>query len=334
MNYLIKSKGERHVRLVTISGIVGLLASLGTAAHAGVREVPGMVCPAGSAPATYAQATANKAAYCGVLGTWSITRLADGGSMDGSGYACGARAKDTRDLGSVLCVDNPEPAFKEVTGDTCPAGYSAASYSQALQNSREFCGALTTWSITRLAGGGSMDGSGYGCGVRSVDGRGLGSVLCLKDLPPPAPGTFREVVGTSCPAGSAPATYAQAVKHGAAFCGVLGTWTIARLADGGSMDGGGYGCGARPVDDRGMGHILCVDTPQVVEAVGQTCPSGFVAASFLQTLHYKSSFCPSLGAWSISALVDGGSMDGNGYGCGARQYDSRGFGSVLCVRNF
>ncbi len=61
-------------------------------------------CPSGYALATPQEARTDQTSACGVLGTWEIARLADGGSMDGSGYDCKIRDSDTRELGHSLCI--------------------------------------------------------------------------------------------------------------------------------------------------------------------------------------------------------------------------------------
>jgi hypothetical protein len=71
-------------------------------------------------------------------------------------------------------------------------------------------------------------------------------------------GVATKVVGdTSCPAGYSLATTDEALANTAATCAKLGTWDIARLDGGGSMDGPGYGCVIRDADSRTLGHALC-----------------------------------------------------------------------------
>lgn len=75
--------------------------------------------------------------------------------------------------------------YQEVSGvDPCPAGNTLLTVAEAQANQSAVCGVIGTWDIVRLAGGGSMDGAGYGCGIRSSDTRTLGSVLC-RPIPPP-----------------------------------------------------------------------------------------------------------------------------------------------------
>jgi len=49
----------------------------------------------------------------------------------------------------------------------------------------------------------------------------------------------------------------QEVSANPQSCHALGIWYIARLADGGSMDGPGYRCQVRDNDERKLGHSLC-----------------------------------------------------------------------------
>lgn len=74
----------------------------------------------------------------------------------------------------------------------CPAGQLPISPAEARSDARDICGALGTWDIARLAGGGSMDGPGYGCKIRDHDARALGHTICapvreLRPLPRPRP---------------------------------------------------------------------------------------------------------------------------------------------------
>jgi len=66
-----------------------------------------------------------------------------------------------------------------VQGDrSCPTGRTLLDLPQATANQQEVCKALGQWYIARLAGGGSMDGPGYGCKIRPADERSLGHSLC------------------------------------------------------------------------------------------------------------------------------------------------------------
>ena len=96
MKHILKMNG-----LGAISIVLSLL--IGSSAYADVRRIAGANCPAGYSHVTYQKATRNRAAYCNRLQAWDIARLANGGSMDGSGYQCKTRAKDTRQLGHSLC---------------------------------------------------------------------------------------------------------------------------------------------------------------------------------------------------------------------------------------
>ncbi|HSS78893.1 MAG TPA: transporter substrate-binding domain-containing protein [Thermoanaerobaculia bacterium] len=82
------------------------LASLPVAASAiEIKNVKGDgTCPADWVLLSAAEAKANQAAACRVLGQWDIARLAAGGSMDGPGYNCQIRSSDKRTLGNSLCI--------------------------------------------------------------------------------------------------------------------------------------------------------------------------------------------------------------------------------------
>lgn len=68
-----------------------------------------------------------------------------------------------------------------VPGETCPAGSRLMTYQEAQAQQDKLCRSLGMgqWYIGRLAGGGSVDGSGYQCRMRSDDARSLGHVVCV-----------------------------------------------------------------------------------------------------------------------------------------------------------
>jgi len=69
--------------------------------------------------------------------------------------------------------------FTREQGETCPAGKTLATVSEARANKSEICNnVLQTWDIARLAGGAAMDGRGYGCEIRDQDKRGMGNAVC------------------------------------------------------------------------------------------------------------------------------------------------------------
>lgn len=157
------------MKLVKISAILSaLILTTGSAFAA---------CPAGFEIASFDEASANVQEACATLGTWDIARLKGGGSMDGRGYGCKIRNSDDRPLGNVLCK---KTSVQNVKGNSCHSGSKLLDPVTALQSSKATCALLGEWDIAQLAGGGSMDGPGYQCGVRLSDTRHLGNALCTK----------------------------------------------------------------------------------------------------------------------------------------------------------
>lgn len=226
----------------------------------------------------------------------------------------------------VFCAASPALADDvKVKGDSpCPSGYSLATLEEA--ESGDVCSLLGTWDIVRLAGGGSIDGPGYGCGTRASDDRSLGHALCK------TPTTFSVHSGDGhCDSPAQPVSYEVASAHATDACAPLGPWYIARLSDGGSMDGPGYGCGIRPLDERPVGHTLCAEFDFLKVQGDSPCPSGFYYISPEEARSRSDELCELLGTWDIVRLSGGGSMDGPGYGCGIRDFDSRDLGHSLCT---
>ena len=214
-----------------------------------------------------------------------------------------------------------------VSGDSpCPSGYSLITPDEARESHFELCNMLGAWDIVRLGGGGSMDGRGYGCGIRDADTRSLGHAFCK------APNEFSVSSGDGvCTGDTNPVSPWVARAHTNDACSVLGTWYIARLSGGGSMGGRGYSCQIHDSDERGLGHTLCADY-DFVRVQGDTpCPSGYRYISPDEARSRSSELCSLLGTWDIVRLAGGGSMDGPGYGCGIRDLDNRGLGHSLCT---
>jgi hypothetical protein len=77
-------------------------------------------------------------------------------------------------------ISNPvvRSYIRNIGDNSCPAGYTLATYSDAVNDTSLICSVLNTWDIARLAGGGSFDGPGYSCRFRALDSRSLGHSLC------------------------------------------------------------------------------------------------------------------------------------------------------------
>lgn len=68
---------------------------------------------------------------------------------------------------------------------------------------------------------------------------------------------FSRFDGETCPFGFTLITYEEAVENRDILIQKLDTWDIARIANGGSMDGSGYDSQIRQKDERELGHCLC-----------------------------------------------------------------------------
>ena len=62
----------------------------------------------------------------------------------------------------------------------CPPGYHYISYNDFVSNLDQVCPDLDEWSISRIQGGGSVDGSGYNCRHRVNDPRSTAQAVCVK----------------------------------------------------------------------------------------------------------------------------------------------------------
>jgi hypothetical protein len=66
----------------------------------------------------------------------------------------------------------------EASGESCPSGYHHLTYNEAINDRAETCAIIGTWDIARLAGGSSISGNGYNCGIIENDTRSLGDAVC------------------------------------------------------------------------------------------------------------------------------------------------------------
>jgi hypothetical protein len=96
--------------------------------------------------------------------------------MEGPGYGCVIRDLDSRGLGHTLCV---KTSFLKVLHDRpCATDWTLLAPQEARTRLLEVCAKLGPWETARLAGGGSMDGQGYGCIVRDWDLLSTSQALC------------------------------------------------------------------------------------------------------------------------------------------------------------
>ncbi|WP_347277421.1 caspase family protein [Pseudanabaena sp. FACHB-2040] len=66
----------------------------------------------------------------------------------------------------------------KVSGETCPPGSTLVTYEEAIGYKNSLIQKLGEWDIARLAGGGSMTGSGYSYEIRRNNDSPLGHALC------------------------------------------------------------------------------------------------------------------------------------------------------------
>ncbi|MDE1460687.1 hypothetical protein [Spartinivicinus poritis] len=229
---------------------------------------------------------------------------------------------------SILSISSVSATdFQKVEGDSpCSSGYSLVNPNEVKANYTDICSMLGSWDIVRLANGASLDGPGYGCKMRANDTRKLGHSLCKQ----PTQFTAR-ARDYYCEAGETMVSSLVANAHSEAACDVLGDWYIARLLDGGAMDGPGYGCNLKPREEQLLGHTLCATYSHMKVSGDVGCPSGTRLATPAEAEKHLIKACLSLDFWDVARLAGGGSMDGIGYGCQIRANDSRALGHSLCV---
>ncbi|WP_437735352.1 hypothetical protein [Sorangium sp. So ce1335] len=178
------------MRALMICGLVAGGTSLSASAQAQTAAFEiyeGDGCPVGYRPLMAVEAFWAFVGGCDQLPYSGVFRLADGGSIDGPWNSCQQHADDTRELEYTLCKPNYElfdiggTTFAVVRGgEQCIEGFELVDWDTASAYSDELCTHVGYWGIARIGGGGSIDGPGYGCGMRATDPRPLGDALCVE----------------------------------------------------------------------------------------------------------------------------------------------------------
>lgn len=123
----------------------------------------------------------------------------------------------------------------------------------ALAKRTELCAFMGKWDIVRLAGGGSIVGSGYGCVINLNDTRNIVWLMCESHAFP-----FSRVAGDGpCTPGQALVSPGEARARQSELCPLLTKWAIMRLSGGGTMRGPGYGCAISDWAPAPVGESLC-----------------------------------------------------------------------------
>ncbi|WNG45147.1 hypothetical protein F0U60_14295 [Archangium minus] len=136
-----------------------------------------------------------------------------------------------------------------------------------------------------------------------------------------------------CPSGYTQVNPKEANANTNALCALLDPWDIARLENGGSMAGSGYGCTISISDNRNLGHSLCKKVLQFTVSPGDgSCPNTYTVASRLVARANQEAICNQLGTWDIARLLNMGSIEGPGYGCNVHASDSRTLGHTVCAQ--
>jgi hypothetical protein len=135
-------------------------------------------CSPGWATISDNEISANRQKYCNMLGSGGVARTGFMGSLSANG--CSQSGYDTSRITQSICVQREINDIELVRLKTniCGEGMVLVTQQEAQANQAAYCNLLRQWDILRLANGGSMEGSGYGCNIRYEDRRDLGGALC------------------------------------------------------------------------------------------------------------------------------------------------------------
>ena len=250
----------------------------------------------------------------------------------------------------------------------CPKGMRRLTLKEAKRMKASLLPLMDEWDIIKLDGG-KIDGYGYGNNISpgEFDG-GWGWVFATQNdnavsigdhvqplkhgraLPNPCDITKIFINGAhECPKGMRRLTLEEATMMKASLLPLMDEWDIIKL-DGGKIDGYGYGNNISPGEfDGGWGWVFATNDDNAVSIVkhpalpdpsdikkifindAHECPNGMRRLTLEEAEKLKPSLLPLLGEWDIIKL-DGGKIDGRGYGNGLHegQFDG-GWGWVFLV---
>ena len=144
--------------------------------------------------------------------------------------------------------------FTTANGDgACPAGSTVVTPDVTHSYKAAACQAIGSAASARLADGGAMRNAAAGCQVLGKDAAVQPVTLCESI-------TFELTNGdNNCPANMRLASVKEAALFNRQACAVLQAdqWYIARLADGGAINGAGYGCTVTGEQPKPLGNSLC-----------------------------------------------------------------------------
>jgi hypothetical protein len=147
---------------------------------------------------------------------------------------------DSQLFNDIVCVKTWIQRTTVVKGD-CPAGSATISYNEVSNNTNKYCRMLGRNEVARIGFMGSLSGSNSNCALSDFDtSDNIAHSICVQS------GDGQVLV-----------TPQEALANQNAYCALLGDYDIIRLANGGSMDGPGYGCKIRYEDRRDLGGVLC-----------------------------------------------------------------------------
>jgi hypothetical protein len=176
---------------------------------------------------------------------------------NGSSYDCPNNyvylVRDFQIFNGVVCV-NTTITDVELQQGNCSPGWDTVSFNEVNASTQQYCNMLGAGDVARIGFRGSLSGNNCALSEFNITS-GITRSICVKrvindvELVP--------VKGNICGNGQVLVTEQEALVNQNAYCNILGDYDIVRLADGGSMDGPGYGCNIRYEDRRDLFGVLC-----------------------------------------------------------------------------
>ena len=216
---------------------------------------------------------------------------------------------------------------------TCPSGYHYISYNDLVSNLDHICPELGEWSISRIQGGGSVDGSGYNCRHRINDPRDAAQAVCVKTTIL----NKKIVKGMTCPKSYDVVSVSEASADYQDICHSIGNQDPVRIGYGGSIQNSDDGCKVKSWDDQDLSQTLCVKRDivdvKLVNADDDLCGTGRSFLTVKEVANDQQKYCNLIPADAVDQFVQlagGASLGGQEKNCQISYDNSRPLQYGLC----
>ena len=219
------------------------------------------------------------------------------------------------------------------TAYTCPSGYHYISYNDYVSNLDTICPELGEWSVVRIQGGGSVDGSGYNCRHRVNDPRDPPQAVCVKTTIL----SKKVVKGRTCPKNYDVISISEASANYQDICDSIRNKDPVRIGYGGSIQNSDDGCKVKSWDGQDLSQISCVKRDVVdvklTDGDGGLCGAKRSLLTVKEVANDQQKYCKLIPADAVDQFVQlagGASLGGQQNDCQISYENSRPLQYGLC----